>query len=376
MSREKINFDKKKLCKLIQHCTLTEKGVLLDICRFMFTDEHYHLLIFDESTNTYFTIETLQLYLIQENGISELEAQAITTGLLKKNVIDANEDGHVYCPLLYHQKQSSINKRRHTNFKKGQKTIAPVITEPNTQGAKAISATPSPMGVEPVVGALNSETPPPATETTLVDTLAQADVKNGLLFEIEEVKQETGTQKSDAEEVLTYLSEKSEKPRGFKINVHNLKFIQARLKDKDVTVNDLKLVIDFKCMQWKDREQATYLRPQTLFTPKNFETYLNEALVYYQQRKIEATDWLAVYIKKYHAEVSKMKIQLSEEECQKINKKCSNREVIKTCLMNMENNPGLLKWNSSVYLTLLKELERAVKSGKIPAGPYISKAQG
>lgn len=364
MAREKIHFDKKKLCKLIQHCTLTEKGVLLDTCRFMFTDDHYHLLLFDEKTSTYFTIETLQTYLIQENGITETEAQAITAGLLKKNVIDTTEEGHVYCPLLYHQKQSSINKRRHTNFKKGQAyqlKHAPIEIPARQSSPTENHSTKS----------TSTENPKTSDETIT----AQSDVKNGLLFEIEQVKQETGTQKSDAEEILNYLSEKSEKPRGFKPNVHNLKPIQARLKEK-ATKQEMKLIVDFKCMQWKDKPQATYLRPQTLFIPRNFEAYLNEAVQYFEQSKIEVNDWLAIYVKKYHPLVSKMQVQLTQEHCDKLNKKCPNREVIKSCLMRMENNPNLLKWNSSVYITLVDQLDRQIKDGKVQTGPYISKAEG
>ena len=40
-------------------------------------------------------------------------------------------------------------------------------------------------------------------------------------------------------------------------------------------VEDLNLVIDFKFKEWgSDPKMASYVRPQTLFIPKNFNGYL------------------------------------------------------------------------------------------------------
>ena len=50
--------------------------------------------------------------------------------------------------------------------------------------------------------------------------------------------------------------------------------ISARLKD-GYPVEDLNLVIDFKFKEWgSDPKMASYVRPQTLFIPKNFNGYL------------------------------------------------------------------------------------------------------
>lgn len=41
-------------------------------------------------------------------------------------------------------------------------------------------------------------------------------------------------------------------------------------------VEDFKLVIDKKYNEWKGTEMAKFLRPQTLFSPSKFESYLNQ----------------------------------------------------------------------------------------------------
>jgi len=53
--------------------------------------------------------------------------------------------------------------------------------------------------------------------------------------------------------------------------------INARLND-GYSIDDFKMVIDCKAAQWKDdAEMGKYLRPETLFTPAHFESYLQEA---------------------------------------------------------------------------------------------------
>ena len=52
--------------------------------------------------------------------------------------------------------------------------------------------------------------------------------------------------------------------------------IKARL-DEGYTVDDFKTVIDKKVKAWKDDpKMSAYLRPETLFRPSHFESYLNE----------------------------------------------------------------------------------------------------
>lgn len=57
----------------------------------------------------------------------------------------------------------------------------------------------------------------------------------------------------------------------------NIKNIKARLTE-GYTISDLKLVIEYKCKEWKGTDMQKYLRPETLFRPSKFEGYLNAAL--------------------------------------------------------------------------------------------------
>lgn len=60
-------------------------------------------------------------------------------------------------------------------------------------------------------------------------------------------------------------------------NESNNKHIRARLNE-GFTVDDFKMIIDKKCNAWKGTEWEKFLRPETLFTPKHFESYLNETV--------------------------------------------------------------------------------------------------
>ena len=54
--------------------------------------------------------------------------------------------------------------------------------------------------------------------------------------------------------------------------------INARIKD-GASVEDCKAVIRFKNKDWKqDQKMKQYIRIQTLFTKRNFDTYLDEVL--------------------------------------------------------------------------------------------------
>lgn len=56
----------------------------------------------------------------------------------------------------------------------------------------------------------------------------------------------------------------------------SLENIRARLREK-FSVEDLCLVVDYKTADWRETDQAQYLRPATLFIPKNFPGYLQSA---------------------------------------------------------------------------------------------------
>lgn len=81
---------------------------------------------------------------------------------------------------------------------------------------------------------------------------------------------------SKVEDVIAYLNEKTGK--SFKGSTASTKkHISGRLNE-GYTLEDFKRVIDIKCEQWlKDSKMSGYLRPDTLFSPGHFESYLNEA---------------------------------------------------------------------------------------------------
>lgn len=84
----------------------------------------------------------------------------------------------------------------------------------------------------------------------------------------------------DAIEVLDYLNELRQKhlgvKRGYSATKSNLNFITARLSENN-TIQDLKDVIQLKVWQWKkDVKMSVYLRPETLFNPTKFYSYIQE----------------------------------------------------------------------------------------------------
>jgi uncharacterized phage protein (TIGR02220 family) len=76
------------------------------------------------------------------------------------------------------------------------------------------------------------------------------------------------------ENVIAYLNEKAGKH--FKQVNGNVAIVLARIKER-YTIDDFKRVIDHKVAKWgKDPKMREYLRPETLFAPKHFESYLND----------------------------------------------------------------------------------------------------
>ena len=81
---------------------------------------------------------------------------------------------------------------------------------------------------------------------------------------------------SEIKQIIDYLNERTQSHFSPK-TAETRKSINARLKE-GYTVDDFKKVIDAKVKDWGDNpEMREYLRPQTLFRPSNFESYLNEA---------------------------------------------------------------------------------------------------
>ena len=77
-------------------------------------------------------------------------------------------------------------------------------------------------------------------------------------------------------EVINYLNQKTQKEFRANNSTTN-RLINGRLAE-GYKLEDFKKVIDIKVRQWLARpEMKLYLRPSTLFSPTNFENYLNES---------------------------------------------------------------------------------------------------
>lgn len=78
-------------------------------------------------------------------------------------------------------------------------------------------------------------------------------------------------------EVIKYLNLKKGNKKGYEPTNGNLVDIKARLKE-GFKLEDFKKVIDFKIANWSsDVKMKKYIRPETLFASKKFNSYVIEA---------------------------------------------------------------------------------------------------
>lgn len=76
--------------------------------------------------------------------------------------------------------------------------------------------------------------------------------------------------------IINYLNNKC--GTNYRYNTKNtVEHINARLSEQ-YTEEDFYTVIDKKCGEWIGTEFEKFLRPDTLFTPKHFEAYLNQKI--------------------------------------------------------------------------------------------------
>ena len=92
-----------------------------------------------------------------------------------------------------------------------------------------------------------------------------------VLKEEKEKNEEKECYHRDSRTVLFYLKEAT--GTNFREVDSNLKFISQRLKEPDVTLDGIKLMIDRQCRKWKGTEWEQYLQPSTLFNETKFESY-------------------------------------------------------------------------------------------------------
>lgn len=75
--------------------------------------------------------------------------------------------------------------------------------------------------------------------------------------------------------IIEHLNKRADKV--YKLTKINIDPIMARFKE-GYTFDDFITVIDKKALDWNNTDYAKYLRPETLFRPKNFQNYLNEPI--------------------------------------------------------------------------------------------------
>ncbi|ENB7197100.1 conserved phage C-terminal domain-containing protein [Enterobacter bugandensis] len=89
--------------------------------------------------------------------------------------------------------------------------------------------------------------------------------------------------------VLTHLNQVS--GSRYQKSKTSLENIRARLRE-GYSVDDLQLVIDLKHEHWSGNDdQYQYMRPETLFGPKKFESYLQSATRWESKGRPKRQDW-------------------------------------------------------------------------------------
>ena len=75
--------------------------------------------------------------------------------------------------------------------------------------------------------------------------------------------------------LFNYLNEQTGKK--FRHAEAHIKLIATRLKEKDVTVEGVREMIDAQCRKWlTDDKMTEFLRPQTLFAKTKFANYYDQ----------------------------------------------------------------------------------------------------
>lgn len=81
-------------------------------------------------------------------------------------------------------------------------------------------------------------------------------------------------------EIIDYLNQRT--GRKFRVTDTYRKHMNARFKE-GFTLEDFKIVIDKKCVEWMGTEWEQYLRPHTLFGTK-FDGYLNQNMTNFKKK--------------------------------------------------------------------------------------------
>lgn len=113
--------------------------------------------------------------------------------------------------------------------------------------------------------------------------IAFGHFKTGFLSSEDAIKKAGGKYKEAASLVLDYFNSEKKRwcpikyTRGVAFTDSVQKVIVARFKEK-FTIEDFKMVIDYKCHKWMGGDLEQYLRPSTLFSAKKFPEYVSESM--------------------------------------------------------------------------------------------------
>lgn len=174
--------------------------------------------------------------------------------------------------IVKYQENSKTNKRiaieRETKRRLNSTKRAQVVNEPCTEGEQVVDESCTKRHL-----ITNQESLITNHESLIINQ--ESEISNKELVTKDPLSIDIDGSKVKSIEVLNYLNkclDTKYKPTT-KSHIEN---ISARLKDH--SVEDLKLVINFKIKEWGDDSRMVgYLRPQTLFQASKFEAYLMAA---------------------------------------------------------------------------------------------------
>ena len=126
------------------------------------------------------------------------------------------------------------------------------------------------------------------TVISLTDTTTETttNIENPLVVEAD--PKPSDELKARANQLLDYLNRATAREGASRFKSYA--GLRARLED-GATDDDIRLVVDFKSMQWaNDEKMRQFIRPKTLFGPQNFPGYLSEANAWNAKGRPSLTD--------------------------------------------------------------------------------------
>lgn len=179
------------------------------------------------------------------------------------------------------------------NWSKSEKTLAGV-----EKVAKKIKCAEFEEYIDYVIDCIRNDTPmmgylyPMQASDTDTVTVSDTDYVNNTDKDNDGKKSNRNKNKDTIKRIIDYLNKKCD--THYRPTTENtVKNINARLAD-GYTEDDFYKVIDKKSKEWIGTEWERFLRPDTLFRPTNFESYVNQKIVSDKkpQNKFNMEEWM------------------------------------------------------------------------------------